>query len=78
VVRTDGKPTGLFTGAVRYVGCVVSLAALGLGFAWILADDRRQGWHDKMARTCVIYSWNARTDEYFLGRVARWVRHRWG
>jgi uncharacterized RDD family membrane protein YckC len=78
VVRIDGKPMGLVTAAVRYVGYVVSLATLGLGFFSMLMDDRRQGWHDKMARTCVIYTWDARTDEYFLWRVVRWVRHRWG
>jgi uncharacterized RDD family membrane protein YckC len=37
-----------------------------LGFLWILIDNRRQGWHDKMAGTCVIYNWPARPDENFL------------
>jgi uncharacterized RDD family membrane protein YckC len=78
VVRINGKRMGLVTASVRYVGYVVSMLALGLGFFWILVDDRRQGWHDKMARTCVIYSWDARTDEYFLWRVVKWVRRRWG
>jgi len=77
VVRVNGKRMGLVTAAVRYVGYTVSLVSLGLGFFWILVDDRRQGWHDKLARTCVIYTWDARTDEYFLWRVAKWVRHRW-
>jgi uncharacterized RDD family membrane protein YckC len=26
-----------------------------LGYLWILVDDRRQGWHDKLARTLVVY-----------------------
>ena len=38
----------------------LSLAAVGIGFLFILSDDRRQGWHDKIAGTCVIYSWKAR------------------
>jgi uncharacterized RDD family membrane protein YckC len=78
VVRINGRPMGLITAAVRYVGYGVSLMALGLGFFWILVDDRRQGWHDKMARTCVIYTWDARTDEYFLWRVVNWVQRRRG
>jgi uncharacterized RDD family membrane protein YckC len=78
VVRIDGKRLGLGTAAVRYVGYVVSLTLLGIGFFWILVDDRRQGWHDKMARTCVIYTWDARTDEYFLWRIVRWARRRGG
>jgi uncharacterized RDD family membrane protein YckC len=24
---------------------------------WILFDNRRQGWHDKLAGTIVVYSW---------------------
>jgi len=78
VVRINGKRMGLVTAAVRYAGYIVSLTALGLGFFWILVDDRRQGWHDKMARTCVIYTWEARTDEYFLWRIVKWARRRWG
>jgi uncharacterized RDD family membrane protein YckC len=27
---------------------------LYLGFIWILFDDRRQGWHDKIADTLVV------------------------
>jgi len=33
----------------------VSFWTLGLGFLAMLVDDRRQAWHDKIARTCVIY-----------------------
>jgi uncharacterized RDD family membrane protein YckC len=28
---------------------------LGLGFALVLVDDRRQGLHDKIAKTFVLY-----------------------
>lgn len=40
--------------AVRRFFCLI-LAALPfcLGFLWILVDDRRRGWHDKLARTVV-------------------------
>ena len=39
---------------IRYVGYFVSTIAFGLGFLWILWDARKQGWHDKLARTVVI------------------------
>jgi uncharacterized RDD family membrane protein YckC len=57
VVRFDGKPMTLWTSVRRIAGYVLSLAAVGIGFLVILADDRRRGWHDKTAGTCVIYSW---------------------
>lgn len=40
--------------ALRYVGYFLSLLSLGLGFVWIAIDKRRQGFHDKFARTLVI------------------------
>jgi len=39
---------------LRYIGYIISLLPLGLGFLWVLFDRRRQGWHDKMANTLVI------------------------
>jgi uncharacterized RDD family membrane protein YckC len=39
---------------VRYLGYYVSMLGLMLGFLWIAFDARKQGWHDKLARTIVI------------------------
>jgi len=39
----------------RYVGFFVSVTPLLLGFIWVAFDGRKQAWHDKMARTVVIY-----------------------
>jgi uncharacterized RDD family membrane protein YckC len=50
---TLGKPS-LGRLVIRYIGYIVSLLPLGLGFLWIVFDRRRQGWHDKMANTLVI------------------------
>jgi len=38
----------------RYLGYFVSLFPLGLGFIWIGFDQRKQGWHDKLAGIVVI------------------------
>lgn len=50
---TLGKPsTGRFI--IRYLAYFVSAFPLGLGFLWVAFDRRKQGWHDKLARTVVI------------------------
>jgi uncharacterized RDD family membrane protein YckC len=66
VVPLRGGKVSLWRAILRYLGYYLSGALLGFGFFWILIDDRRLGWHDKIARTCVIYTWDARPDETFL------------
>ena len=38
----------------RYVGYFLSILTFGLGFLWVAWDERKQGFHDKLARTVVI------------------------
>ncbi len=38
----------------RYVGYLISILPLGLGFIWIAFDRRKQGWHDKLSGTVVV------------------------
>ena len=45
--------TGRLVG--RYFAYLISALPLFLGFAWIAIDRRKQGWHDKIAGTLVIY-----------------------
>jgi uncharacterized RDD family membrane protein YckC len=54
VVRVDGRALDWSTCIVRALSCFLSLAVLGLGFLWILFDDQRQAWHDKIAGTIVV------------------------
>ena len=50
---TLGKPTtGQLIG--RYCGYYVSTIPLFLGLIWVAFDERKQGWHDKLAGTVVI------------------------
>lgn len=51
--KTSGAPT-LSQWILRYLGYFVSLIPFGLGFLWIGIDPRKQGWHDKIARTVVV------------------------
>jgi len=39
---------------IRYLGYFVSSIPLCGGFLWVAYDRRKQGWHDKMAKTVVI------------------------
>ena len=54
VVQVDGQPLRPRAAVVRWLGYWVS-GIFFLGYLWILVDDRRQGWHDKLARTLVVY-----------------------
>jgi uncharacterized RDD family membrane protein YckC len=59
VVKLDGAGPGLCRSVVRAVAYWVS-AIFMLGFVWIAFDRQRQGFHDKIAGTLVIYDWPAR------------------
>lgn len=37
------------------IGMYVAFYLLGIGILWIKVDKMRQGWHDKVSRTYVIY-----------------------
>jgi uncharacterized RDD family membrane protein YckC len=58
VVRTDGRPVNLGRAVLRLIAYLIAALPLFLGFIWILFDNHRQGWHDKIARTYVIYMWD--------------------
>ncbi len=54
-INTLQRPT---TGQLilRYIGYFISTFPLCLGFLWIAFDPRKQGWHDKIAKTAVIHA----------------------
>ena len=50
-----GEPAGFWRMLLReVVGKWVSGAILGLGYLWAIWDNRKQGWHDKIAGTVVL------------------------
>jgi len=51
-VRSGDRPSALRL-IVRHLGYVLS-GCLNLGFLWVAFDQRKQGWHDKIAGTTVI------------------------
>ena len=62
VVRLDHKPMTIGRALARYVGYWLAALPLFVGFLWILLDQRRQGWHDKLAGTGVLYTTDTTTD----------------
>lgn len=51
--KTGTKPTtGQFV--IRYLGYYVAMLPLFLGIIWVGIDQRKQGWHDKLAGTVVL------------------------
>ena len=56
VVRTDGQRLTLGNCVRRLIGYLIS-AILFLGYLWVLVDNRRQGFHDKIGGTFVVYTW---------------------
>jgi uncharacterized RDD family membrane protein YckC len=57
VLRTDGRPVGLVTALVRFVGFLFPLLTFVISFFTVLGTKRRQAFHDLIARTVVVYDW---------------------
>ncbi len=49
-----GKHLTMLQSVVRYFGYLIASFPLGLGFIWVLFDEKNQGWHDKLAGSVVI------------------------
>ena len=48
---------------MRYLSYIVSLLPLCLGFLWVARDARKQGFHDKIAKTVVLYKAGIEADD---------------
>ncbi len=51
----DGTPMRLGQALLRFVGAMLSLATLGLGYLWIYIDPDRRAWPDMLSRTHVVH-----------------------
>ena len=55
VIDREGNPPGLVKAALReFVGKFLSSIVFCLGYFLVGLDDRKQGWHDKVAQTFVV------------------------
>ena len=59
VVRADGQSLTIGRAFLRLVGYWVSALLFFLGFVMVIFDNRRQGLHDKIANTVVVYNWKS-------------------
>ncbi len=66
VVTIEGKRLSLWRAILRLAGFFMAVSIVFLGLLWVIVDNRRQGLHDKIAGTYVIYTWDAVPDEQFL------------
>lgn len=67
IVRTNGERVRLGNALLRHLAYILS-GLLFLGYLWILFDNRRQGWHDKLGGTIVVYTW---PEEELQGTMVR-------
>ena len=49
-----GQTLTLKQSIIRYLGYYACLCSLLLGFIWVAFDAKKQGWHDKMAKSVVV------------------------
>jgi uncharacterized RDD family membrane protein YckC len=55
VVTVDGHPITLKQALLRFIGGLLAVITLGLGFAWQLFDAHRRSWPDLISGTRIIY-----------------------
>lgn len=54
-VKTDGERAGFFTMLIReLIVKYIVVIPIALGLLWIIWDEDRQGWHDKIMNTWVV------------------------
>jgi uncharacterized RDD family membrane protein YckC len=54
IVDDSGKRPGWGSATLRFFTALLSLAACGLGFLWILVDPERLAWHDRLSGTRLV------------------------
>lgn len=57
------QPLGWRQAVLRYLCYLVSMLPLLLGFLWVAWDPRKQGFHDKIANTVVLYNAGLEADD---------------
>ncbi|MBK8023057.1 MAG: RDD family protein [Chloroflexi bacterium] len=55
VIKVDGSPISDSEAVLRYIGYILNSVLL-IGWFLMLIDEKRQGWHDKLANTYVVVS----------------------
>jgi uncharacterized RDD family membrane protein YckC len=56
IVTGSGYQMTFSQALLRYFGALISIAAFGLGYIWILIDAQKRGWPDLISDTRVLYT----------------------
>lgn len=51
LVSDSGGPVTVASACARCLAALLSAAALGLGWLWVLVDGERRSWHDRLSAT---------------------------
>ena len=54
LIRPDGTNVDTGHSITRLFGSIIAAAPFFIGLIWIAFDERKQGWHDKLAATYVV------------------------
>lgn len=65
------QPPGWKKALLRCLAYAVSILPFGLGFVWIAVDKRKQGLHDKLAKTLVL----RQADDYAREPLSKLMEH---
>jgi len=75
IVRTDGQRMVLGNAVRREIGYWLS-TVLFLGYLWVILDNRRQAFHDKLAGTLVLYAWPEEGEARVEDRLRKYHQRR--
>ena len=60
IVDKHGNTPSIGRSILRFIGYGISALAFWMGYAWVIIDDQRRGWHDHIAKTWVVYDYSRR------------------
>jgi uncharacterized RDD family membrane protein YckC len=77
IVQADGSSLDRHRAIIRLIAFPLGFLTLGLGFLGIIFDRTHQAIYDRIARTAVVYDWDAEAAK-LRGLAARGARQREG
>ena len=54
LLASDGKRPGYGAATLRFAAAILSWAACGAGFLWILVSEHKLAWHDQLSATRIV------------------------
>lgn len=54
IMKENGNKVTYQDAILRYFASILSAVALGIGYLWMIWNDKKQTWHDIIAKTVVV------------------------